>query len=76
MTSGKKASSKLRLQKIPVQAYLEPAQSKALKELSERTRVPQQVYLREGVDYVLNRYAPGVSFMLQIERRRMKPKAK
>jgi predicted DNA-binding protein len=47
------ASSKLRLIKVPVQAYLEPAQAAELRALSERTRVPQQVYLREGVEHVL-----------------------
>jgi hypothetical protein len=47
------ASTKLRLVKIPVQAYLEPEQAAKLKALSERTRVPQQVFLREGVEYVL-----------------------
>jgi hypothetical protein len=28
-----------------------------LKALSERTRVPQQVYLREGLEYVLEKYS-------------------
>jgi ribosomal protein L39E len=55
----KSASSKLRLIKIPVQAYLEPAQAKALKALSDNTRVPQQVYLREGVDLVLEKHRRG-----------------
>jgi hypothetical protein len=50
------ASSKLRLIKIPVQAYLEPEQAEALRELSERTRVPQQVYIREGINHVLEKY--------------------
>jgi len=50
------ASSKLRLVKIPVQAYLEPEQAEALKALSDNTRVPQQVYLREGLDLVLAKY--------------------
>jgi len=50
------ASSKLRLVKVPVQAYLEPEQARALKELSVRTRVPQQAYLREGIEHVLAKY--------------------
>jgi hypothetical protein len=50
------ASSKLRLIKIPVQAYLEPEQAAALKTLSALTRVPQQAYIREGVDIVLTKY--------------------
>src|ERR1700690_1112690 len=56
MASKPKASSKLRLQKIAVQAYLEPEQAKELKALSARTRVPQQVYIREGLDEVLAKY--------------------
>lgn len=50
-------SSKSRLVKVPVQAYLEPEQAEALKALSDRTRIPQQVYLRKGVDFVLRRAA-------------------
>ncbi len=50
------ASSKLRLIKVPVQAYLEPGQARALKALSQRTRVPQQSYLREGIEYILEKY--------------------
>lgn len=54
------ASSKLRLKyKVPVQAYLEKEQAAALKALSARTRVPQQVYLREGIDHVLEKYRPA-----------------
>ncbi len=49
-------SSKSRLVKVAVQAYLEPAQAAALKALSARTRVPMQAYLREGVDFVLGKY--------------------
>jgi len=36
--------------------YLEPEQAEALKKLSERTRVQQQVYLREGLDLVFAKY--------------------
>ena len=50
------ASTKLRLIKIPVQAYLEPAQAAELRALSERTRIPQQAYIREGIDVVLAKY--------------------
>jgi hypothetical protein len=51
-----KQSSKQRLVKVPVQAYLEPAQAADLKALSERTRVPAQAYIREGIDVVLAKY--------------------
>lgn len=53
------AQNKLRLTKVPVQAYLEPAQAEALKALSDKTRVPQQAYIREGVDIVLAKYRRG-----------------
>lgn len=53
---ARKKSAKDRLLKIPVQAYLEPEQAQALKELSDQTRVPQQVYLREAVDLMLKHY--------------------
>jgi uncharacterized protein YfaQ (DUF2300 family) len=51
-----KQSSKQRLVKVPVQAYLEPAQAADLKALSESTRVPAQAYIREGVETVLAKY--------------------
>lgn len=38
--------------------YLDPPVLKALKELSERTRVPASAYIREGVDIVIAKYAP------------------
>ncbi|MBW8077357.1 MAG: ribbon-helix-helix domain-containing protein [Gallionella sp.] len=37
--------------------YLEPEQASALAALSERTRVPKQVYLREGLDLILAKYS-------------------
>jgi hypothetical protein len=52
----KKTSSKDRLLKIPVSLYLEPKQAAEMRALSERTRVPQQTYIREGVDIVLAKY--------------------
>jgi hypothetical protein len=50
------ASSRERLKKSQVSVYVDPEQAAALRELSRRTRVPQQVYLREGLDLVLQRY--------------------
>lgn len=43
--------------KILRSVYLEPTQAKALDALSARTRVPFAVYVREGVDAVIARYA-------------------
>jgi hypothetical protein len=45
-----------RLKKQLLSLYAEPEQATALRQLSERTRVPVQVYLREGVDYVLRKH--------------------
>ena len=45
------------LKKKAVPLYLEPEQYEALKKLHEETRVPMQVYLREGVDMVLAKYS-------------------
>ena len=39
-----------------VLAYLELEQHTALKKLSEKTRVPASVYIREAVDMVLKKY--------------------
>ena len=37
-------------------AYITPKQKAGLEKLSKATRVSQQAYLREGVDYVLAKY--------------------
>jgi len=37
--------------------YLDIEQIERLKKLSAQTKVPQAVYVREGIDFVLNRYA-------------------
>lgn len=51
-----KPNSRARLKKKAMTIYLDRPQAEALQRLSERTRVPQQVYLREGLDLVLARY--------------------
>ena len=51
-----------RLKKIQVALYLDADQVDALKILSLKTRVPQQVYLREGLDYVLKKYKNQASY--------------
>jgi len=53
----RKPNSRDRLKKVAATVYLEPEQVEALRALSKRTRVPQQAYLREGVDAILERYA-------------------
>ena len=42
--------------KVATTVYLEPEQEHNLKLLSERTKVPIAVYIREGVDLVLQKY--------------------
>lgn len=37
--------------------YLDPPQKAAVKRLSELTRVPMAIYLREAVDDLLKKYA-------------------
>ncbi len=47
---------KLRGNLVQMPAYLTPKQKAGLEKLSAATRVSQQAYLREGVDYVLTKY--------------------
>lgn len=48
---------RLKLHKIPVTAYLEPEQARALRALSLRTHVPQVEYLRQGLNLILKAQA-------------------
>ena len=43
--------------KISTTIYVTPEQSERLKLLHERTKVPVAVYIREGIDLVLQQYA-------------------
>lgn len=42
--------------KISTTIYITPEQADRLKLLHERTKVPVAVYIREGIDMVLQRY--------------------
>lgn len=42
--------------KISTTIYITDEQDEGLKELSRRTKVPVSVYIREGIDAVLNKY--------------------
>jgi len=44
-------------EKVLRSIYLDIEQVERLKKLSAQTKVPQAVYVREGMDLVLNRYA-------------------
>jgi predicted DNA-binding protein len=42
--------------KISTTVYITEEQDRRLKELSGRTKVPVSVYMREGIDLVIDRY--------------------
>ena len=42
--------------KLSTTVYITEEQDQKLKELSRRTKVPVSVYIREGVDLVIERY--------------------
>ena len=42
--------------KILKSLFLDKDQIRRLKQLSEKTRVPQAVYIREGIELVLSKY--------------------
>lgn len=41
---------------VPTTVYLTPEQMEMFRVLSEKTRVPVAVYVREGMDMVLSKY--------------------
>jgi hypothetical protein len=53
---AKKRTKKQRLTRELMSIYVEPLKAKLLRDLSKHTHVPQQVYLREGLDLVLERH--------------------
>lgn len=53
---GRKPNSSDRLRKAQLSFYPEPENYARLRALSARTGVPQQVYLRRGLDFVLQTY--------------------
>src|SRR5579862_4137076 len=54
--TGRKPNSSDRLKKAQLSFYPEPEDYQRLRALSARTGVPQQVYLRRGLDFVLQTY--------------------
>jgi hypothetical protein len=55
-TATRKPNSSDRLKKMQIAMYLDIGQLEALRALSGKTRVPMQEYLREGLDYVLEKH--------------------
>ncbi len=53
--------------KVSTTIYITPEQNERLRVLHERTKVPVAVYIREGIDLVLDRYEhllPGQASLL------------
>lgn len=47
--------------KLSTTVYLTVEQDKALKELSEKTKVPAAEYIRQGVDFILAKHREELS---------------
>jgi predicted DNA-binding protein len=57
--------------KITTTIYITADQERKLKQLSQRTKIPVSVYIREGIDLVLGRYEhvlPGQLSLLDLVR--------
>jgi len=48
--------------KVARTIYIKDEQLEALKRLSEKTKVPQSVYVREALDMVLEKYSEQLKF--------------
>jgi predicted DNA-binding protein len=48
--------------KVARTIYIEGGQVEALKRLSEKTKVPQSVYVREALDMLLEKYSEQLKF--------------
>jgi predicted DNA-binding protein len=55
--------------KVSTTVYITPEQDAALKELSQRTGVPVAVYIRRGIDGVLERHRDALPGQLSFEDR-------
>ncbi len=52
--------------KISTTIYITEEQERKLKELNKRTKVPVSVYIREGIDLVLDRYQDSLPGQLRL----------
>ncbi len=50
------------MKKVARTIYIEDGQMEALKRLSEKTKVPQSVYVREALDMLLEKYSQQLKF--------------
>jgi len=62
--------------KILTTIYLTPEQDEQLKQLSSATRVPMAVYIREGIDLILDRNRAIFSGQLELDLEASGQKAK
>ena len=53
--------------KISTTVYITEEQDMRLKELSRRTKVPVSVYIREGIDLVLDQYKQHLPGQLTLD---------
>jgi len=53
--------------KISTTIYITPEQNEQLKLLHERTKVPVAVYIREGIDLVLERHRDELPGQLSLD---------
>lgn len=53
--------------KISTTIYITPEQNEKLKILHERTKVPVAVYIREGIDLVLDRHSESLPGQLSLD---------
>ncbi|MFK8003554.1 MAG: ribbon-helix-helix domain-containing protein [Polyangiales bacterium] len=53
--------------KISTTVYITPEQNEQLKLLHERTKVPVAVYIREGIDLVLDRHQNELPGQLSLD---------
>ena len=55
--------------KVSTTIYITPEQADLLKLLHERTKVPIAVYIREGIDMVLDKHADQMPGQLSLDAR-------
>jgi predicted DNA-binding protein len=53
--------------KVSTTIYITPEQNEQLKLLHERTKVPIAVYIREGIDLVLEKYQSELPGQLSLD---------
>lgn len=60
--------------KISTTIYITPEQDQRLKLLNERSKVPVSVYIREGIDLVLEKHKDELPGQLTFDSQPVKPK--